>query len=63
MRANFLKLIDFRNNPYSEIEFTEGVNVIYGENAAGKTNILESIFYFAAGKSFRGCKDKELIRF
>lgn len=63
MRADSLKLIDFRNNKYSEISFTDGVNVIYGENAAGKTNILESIFYFAAGKSFRGCKDKELIRF
>ncbi len=63
MLANRLKLIDFRNNAYSEIEFTEGVNVIYGENAAGKTNILESLFYFAAGKSFRACKDKELIRF
>ncbi len=63
MLANSLKLIDFRNNAYSEIEFTDGVNVIYGENAAGKTNILEAIFYFASGKSFRGCKDKELIRF
>jgi len=63
MQAKHLKLIDYRNNPYSEIEFTEGVNVIYGENAAGKTNILESIFYFASGKSFRSCKDKELIRF
>lgn len=63
MLANSLKLIDFRNNPYSEIEFTDGVNVLYGENAAGKTNILEAIFYFASGKSFRSCKDKELIRF
>ncbi len=63
MQIDFLKLIDFRNNPYSEIEFSEGVNVIYGENAAGKTNILESIFYFASGKSFRGCKDKELVAF
>lgn len=63
MRAEKLKLINFRNNKYSELEFTEGVNVIYGENAAGKTNILESIFYFASGKSFRNCKDRELIRF
>ncbi len=63
MKAKQLKLIDYRNNPYSEISFTDGVNVIYGENAAGKTNILESIFYFASGKSFRSCKDRELIRF
>ncbi len=63
MRAKTLKLIDFRNSKYNELEFTSGVNVIYGENAAGKTNILESIFMFAAGKSFRGSKDRELIRF
>lgn len=63
MQVKGLNLINFRNNKYSEIEFTEGVNVIYGENAAGKTNILEGIFYFAAGKSFRNCKDRELIYF
>lgn len=63
MQAKGLRLINFRNNRYSEIEFTDGVNVLYGENAAGKTNILESIFYFASGKSFRSCKDKELIMF
>lgn len=63
MHAKGLRLVDFRNNEYSEMEFTDGVNVIYGENAAGKTNILEAIFYFASGKSFRGCKDRELIRF
>lgn len=63
MRAEGLRLINFRNNRYSELEFTDGVNVIYGENAAGKTNILESIFYFASGKSFRNCKDRELIYF
>ncbi len=63
MLAERLKLVNFRNNEYSEINFTDGVNVIYGENAAGKTNILEAVFYFAAGKSFRGCKDRELLRF
>ncbi len=63
MLAQKLKTVDFRNSQYNEIEFTDGVNVIYGENAAGKTNILEAIFMLAAGKSFRGSKDKELIRF
>ena len=63
MQVKDLRLVNFRNNKYSELKFTDGVNVIYGENAAGKTNILESIFYFAAGKSFRNCKDRELIYF
>ncbi|MBE6678213.1 MAG: DNA replication/repair protein RecF [Ruminococcaceae bacterium] len=63
MQVKELRLVNFRNNRYSELGFTDGVNVIYGENAAGKTNILESIFYFAAGKSFRNCKDRELIYF
>ncbi len=53
----------FRNADENEIEFDRGVNVICGANAAGKTNILEAIFYFAAGKSFRNCKDRELISF
>ncbi len=63
MVINYLKLKDFRNGEENYIEFDSGINVICGANAAGKTNILESIFYFASGKSFRNCKDRELIRF
>ncbi len=63
MNIEHLSLRNFRNATESEIEFSNGVNVICGANAAGKTNILESIFYFAAGKSFRNCKDRELIKF
>lgn len=63
MHIKHLSLKNFRNAPESEIEFSNGVNVICGSNAAGKTNILEAIFYFAAGKSFRNCKDRELISF
>jgi DNA replication and repair protein RecF len=63
MRIEHLSLRDFRNATESEIDFSPGVNVICGANAAGKTNILEAIFYFAAGKSFRNCKDRELISF
>jgi DNA replication and repair protein RecF len=63
MHIEHLSLKNFRNAIDSEIEFSKGVNVICGANAAGKTNILEAIFYFAAGKSFRNCKDRELITF
>ncbi len=63
MEIEKLVLSGFRNAIDSEIEFDSGVNVICGANAAGKTNILEAIFYFASGKSFRNCKDRELITF
>lgn len=63
MQIKHLSLKNFRNEIESQIEFDQGVNVICGSNAAGKTNILEAIFYFAAGKSFRNCKDRELISF
>ena len=53
----------FRNIESEKIEFEDGINVIYGENAQGKTNILEGIYIFARGKSFRAFKDKELINF
>ncbi len=63
MKVEYLVLRDYRNAEESKIEFDPEVNIICGANAAGKTNILESIFYFAAGKSFRNCKDRELIMF
>ncbi len=43
--------------------FDEGVNLLYGDNAQGKTNLLEAIYFTALGKSFRPAKDAELIRF
>lgn len=63
MYVESLWLKNFRNADESEISFDKGINVICGSNAAGKTNILEAVFYFAAGKSFRNCKDRELISF
>ncbi len=53
----------YRNIEYIEIEPCEGVNIIYGENAQGKTNILEGIFLFTGLKSFRGAKDSEMVFF
>ena len=56
-----VKLENFRNYEKAEIEFDKNINIIYGDNAQGKTNILESIFVCSLGKSFRTNKDKELI--
>lgn len=58
-----LSLSGFRNNGDAEIGFCDGTNIIFGENGAGKTNVIEAIFFFAAGKSFRGCKEREMIEF
>ena len=46
-------LNNFRNYEYQEINLEENINIIYGNNAQGKTNIIESIFLAAIGKSFR----------
>lgn len=62
MNLKKLELYDFRNIANETIEFSDGVNVICGMNAQGKTNILESIWIFASGKSFRPASDNELIR-
>ena len=56
-----IKLENFRNYEKEEIEFDKNVNIIYGDNAQGKTNILEAIFICSLGKSFRTNRDKELI--
>lgn len=63
MKVNKIEFESFRNIDREIIEFSDGINVIYGENAQGKTNILEGIYLFARGKSFRAFKDKELIKF
>lgn len=56
-----LILENFRNIEFAELEFCEKTNVIIGENANGKTNLLEALWCFTGGKSFRGGKDGELI--
>lgn len=58
-----LQLSNFRNYEGLTIEFSEGVNLLYGDNAKGKTNILEAVFMIATTKSIRGSKDKDMIRF
>ncbi len=58
-----LELADFRNYESLHMEFSEGTNIIYGDNAQGKTNILESLYMISTTKSHRGIKDRDLIRF
>ena len=62
MWINKIKMNNFRNYNLEEIEFNKNVNVFYGENAQGKTNIIEAIFLCSMGKSFRTNKDKEMIQ-
>lgn len=63
MKLNEIKYGGFRNLEQLTVHPHEGVNIIYGENAQGKTNILEGIWLFSGLKSFRGAKDKELVAF
>ena len=58
-----LKLKNFRNYDVQKIELSNNFNIIYGENAQGKTNIIESIYLSSIGKSFRASRDSELIKF
>ena len=63
MWINKLKIQNFRNYNNEEILLNKNINIFYGENAQGKTNIIESIFLCAMGKSFRAKKDAEMINF
>lgn len=63
MIINKLTVTDYRNIDNIEIFPSENINVIYGENAQGKTNLLESIWLFTGCKSFRSKKDSELVGF
>ena len=58
-----IKLNNFRNYENLEINLNRNLNIFYGDNAQGKTNILEAIFLCSLGKSFRTNKEKEMIRF
>ena len=62
MYVKYLRLKNYRNYDELNIELNPKVNIFIGDNAQGKTNILESIYYCSIGKSHRTSKDKELIR-
>ena len=61
MVVKSLTIKNFRNHPYLTFDFQPGINIITGENAAGKTNIVEAIYYLSLARSFRGVEDEELI--
>ena len=63
MVINKLELNNFRNYESLEIEFDKGINILYGDNAQGKTNILEALYMACTTKSQRATRDQEVIRF
>ncbi len=63
MELRELSLHNFRNYEALQLEFSTGVNLIVGNNAQGKTNLLEAISYLGSGKSFRAQKSSEMVRF
>ena len=63
MYVESLALKNFRNYEKLDMDFSDRINIIHGDNAQGKTNILEAIYVAATTKSHRGSKDKDIIRF
>ena len=63
MNVTKLRLRDFRNYQNLDIDFAPGVNLIVGDNAQGKTNLLEALVYLGSGNSFRTQRGAELVRF
>ena len=63
MYIESLALKNFRNYKELDINFSKNINILYGDNAQGKTNILEAIYIAATTKSHRNSKDKDIISF
>ncbi|MDO5291111.1 MAG: DNA replication/repair protein RecF [bacterium] len=62
MIVKSLELSDYRNYESLSLNFDKGINIFYGDNAQGKTNILEAIYLASTTKSHRGSKDREIIK-
>ena len=62
MYLQHIHLINYRNYENQQLNLNRGINVLIGSNGQGKTNLLEAIYYLAAGNNFRGNKDIELIK-
>lgn len=63
MRVDRVKLKNYRNYDEADVEFSDTYNIIYGNNAQGKTNIAEAIFLCASGRSHRTSRDNELLKY
>ena len=63
MYCKKVSLKDFRNISACSVEFCDGINILVGENAQGKTNLLEAVFYASVGRSFRASASNEMIKF
>ena len=63
LKIKQLKLKNYRNYELLELDFDPSTNILYGDNAQGKTNILESIYLCGTTKSHRGTKDRDIIQF
>ena len=63
LKIKQLKLKNYRNYDLLDLKFDDHTNIFYGDNAQGKTNILESIYLCGTTKSHRGTKDRDLIKF
>ena len=61
MNLERIQLHNFRNYHSLELELDPGVNLLVGDNAQGKTNLLEAIGYLGSGRSFRAQKNNELV--
>lgn len=62
MLVKTLELSNFRNYNHLSMDFSSGTNILYGDNAQGKTNILEAVYLSGTTKSHKGSKDKEIIK-
>ncbi len=63
MKVKSLKLKNYRNYSEETFNFSDGINILYGENAQGKTNVLEALHLFSSSRSHRGVRDRELVSF
>ena len=63
MKIKSIEIQNFRNIEHAAVDFSAGVNLLHGDNAQGKTNLLEAIYFTALGKSFRPVKEAEMIMF
>ena len=63
MYVETLELNQYRNYESLQVDFSPGINILYGDNAQGKTNLLEAIYLSGTSRSHRGTRDRDLIRF